>query len=150
MGRHSNEKKAVNSRIDDLRRQTIEEFFGLKDRVQKHIEWSLESIKPCGFCLTSEDGTHKPGRAKDTEGKCAFCHGTSIVPDVAQRNWATEEVYSRIAPPPKAVELIDKTEDSDSMEAELRTLSEDDFSKRLAMLEGLTSNGNGETKPETN
>jgi len=134
MARHSKDKKQATSEIDALRRKVIEEFFDLKDNVRQHIEWSLAATVTCSSCHL-DNGVHVPGKARDAEGKCAFCHATGIVPDKNQRNWATEEVYGRIAPAPKAMEFEDKTAENKSQIAkQLEKLPDSEFESRFVQL----------------
>src|SRR4026209_888169 len=109
MGRKKLEDKQTEGTIDKKRKDAIEKFFGLTEKVLKHIEWSIGATRVCNNCSTKElasgEEKHVPGKAKDAKGKCAFCHGLNVVPDVQQRNWATGEIADRIAPKPKAVEM---------------------------------------------
>lgn len=107
MARHKAEEKAVDSTaVERKRKDALEKFFGLSAKAMKHIEWSLESKVICAMCsVDQKTGEHVPGKAKDDEGKCAFCHATGYVPDKEQRNWATGQVADRIAPKPKSVEM---------------------------------------------
>lgn len=140
MGRKSLVDKKAGVKIDDKRKEAIEKFFGLTEKVLKHIEWSITCTKVCTNCSVipikdSKEMQHVPGKAVDAEGKCAFCHGSNLVPDVQQRNWATGEIADRIAPKPKAVEMtVDKTEERKELEQEVKKLKDAELDKQLEVL----------------
>lgn len=132
MARHSSVDKKIETSIDRKRNDVLKRFFGLTNKVFKHIEWSLESEKICTACQKDPGtGKHKPIKAEDKDGKCAFCHGTYKIPDVSQRNWAAGELTDRISPKPKAVEMSIEKKDTKELEKELSVLSD---SKLDAML----------------
>lgn len=137
MGRHSlGEKKAV-SEIDTLRQKTIEKFFDLSAAVFDHIKLSLKAELVCSACRQDENGIHMPGKARDVEGKCAFCHGAYLVPDMDQRNWAVNEISERVAPKPKAMELaVDQNQVQDEMEKKVAGLSKEDLETLVTLLDG--------------
>jgi hypothetical protein len=139
MARHSLEDKKTISTIDTKRKNAIEKFFGLTEKVLRHIEWSIEATKVCVACSSTVDKeghiTHVPGKALDKDGKCAMCHGTNLVPDVQQRNWATVEIADRIAPKPKAVEMtVDKADERKDLEEEIKKLKDHDLDRQLIAL----------------
>ena len=119
-----------NENLENKRREVINKFLGLTDKMIAHIEWSIIAIKPCVAC--DLDGKAK---AKDVTGACAMCHGTKLVPDVVQRNWATIEIAERISPKPKSVEMtIDKSDDIKALESEVAKLKSEDIDTQLAAL----------------
>ncbi len=97
------EDKQTKKAVDKLREEVVQKFFGLSEKLYKHIETSIQATKPCTSC-SIVNGEHKPTKV-GTDGKCAFCHGTYLVPDTQQRNWATEQAQPIIAPAPKQVEM---------------------------------------------
>ncbi len=146
MAKHSGDKKRVATKIDDLRRRAVEDLFGLKEKVQKHIEWSLNSTKLCSFCSLSPEGQLVPGRIKNDAGVCRYCEGSGVVPDAVQRNWAVQQINPIITPSPKTVEFEDRTnEDMNELERELHKLDNETFSTRFAFLEDI-GNGTGQGK----
>lgn len=137
MGRKSLVDKKTEINIDVRRKSALEKFFGLTDKVLKHIQWSIESTKPCTACSLIKD-EFIPGKAKTEDGKCAFCFNTGLVPDKDQRNWATSEVVDRISPKPKAVEVSgDKSEDRDEIEKEVQALDNTKLDEALRAM-GVT------------
>jgi hypothetical protein len=104
MGRHSSEDKKSGKKdpkIEKAREKALEQFFGLSKKAIAHIEWSVQATMPCSYCTADNKGSFK----RDEAGECLKCHGTKLVPDIQQRNWATEEITSRVAPKPKSVEM---------------------------------------------
>lgn len=140
MGRKSFDTKVTENHIDKKRKDAIEKFFGLTEKVLKHIEWSITATKVCVNCsVNPTTGEIIPGKAKDAEGKCAFCHGSSLVPDTVQRNWATGEIADRIAPKPKAVEMtVDQTSHVAELEDEMKRLSPDELKRQVEVLDMQT------------
>ena len=136
MGRKSFDTKKVESHIDTKRKNAIEKFFGLTDKVLKHIEWSITATKVCVNCTQMNDGTMRPGKAVDSDGKCGFCHGSNVVPDTVQRNWATGEIADRIAPKPKAVEMtVDQKSNVEELEEEMKKLPPDELKRQVGMFQ---------------
>lgn len=136
MGRKSLPDKQVESGIDKKRKDAIEKFFGLTEKVLKHIEWSIVATKVCTNCSVTGEGVHVPGKAKDVDGKCAFCHGLNVVPDVQQRNWATGEIADRIAPKPKAVEMTMEQKSSvEELEEEMKKLPPEELKRQMFILQ---------------
>ncbi len=132
MAKHAAEEKATETgAVERKRRDALEKFFGLSVKAMKHIEWSLESKVICAMCsVDAKTGLHAPGKAKDDEGKCAFCHATGYVPDKEQRNWATGQVADRIAPKPKSVEMqIEQTSSNAELEKDMAGKDEDELKK---------------------
>jgi hypothetical protein len=120
--------------IDKRRNAALEKFFGLTDKVLKHISWSIEASKPCTAC-TFINGSYTPGKAKTADGMCAMCLNTGLVPDVSQRNWASGEIADRIAPKPKAVEMtVDKAEERKELEKEVGDLKDEVLDLQLQQL----------------
>lgn len=135
MGRKSLPDKKTESQIDKKRKDAIEKFFGLTEKVLKHIEWSIVAEKVCTNCSVN-NGVHVPGKAVDAEGKCGFCHGTNVIPDVQQRNWATGEIADRIAPKPKAVEMtVDQKSNVEELEEEMKRLPPDELKRQIEVLD---------------
>lgn len=135
MARHAKEEASKDSTVVERKRKdALEKFFGLSAKAMKHIEWSLESKVICAMCASDPvTGEHKPGKAKDETGKCAFCHGTGYVPDKEQRNWATGQVADRIAPKPKSVEMnIEQTSTLVEIEKDMQGKSDDELKRIIA------------------
>lgn len=138
MARHSKDDKRGHDEVQRLRIKAIEKFFDLSEEALEHIKTSMKATKLCHACRRGEDGTNLPGNAKDLEGLCAFCHGSYLVPDIEQRNWAFEQASDRFAPKPKAMEMsIEERSVSDSIEEKARGLSDDELNKRLSILDDI-------------
>src|SRR3990167_9886194 len=121
------------SEIDRKRKGALERFFGLTDKALKHIEESIEARKPCYLCR----GVVKDGVI------CPVCTNSGLVPDIDQRNWATEQVVDRIAPKPKSIELgPDKTGEREELEEQISQLTESDLDAQLKAL-GIITAGEG-------
>ncbi len=130
----SKNKGRLSKEVLRQREETLKEFFDLKPKALDHIKKSLEAEKECLQCAFAK-GTSLPGKAKDAQGQCKFCHGLGAVPDNHQRNWATGEVADRIAPKPKAIEVeIDDTSDAGDLEKANRDLSTEEIDRRLKAL----------------
>lgn len=113
------------SEIDRKRKGALERFFGLTDKALKHIEESIEARKPCYLCR----GVVKDGVI------CPVCTNSGLVPDIDQRNWATEQVVDRIAPKPKSIELgPDKTGEREEIEKQIEGLSDAALDEQLKAL----------------
>lgn len=144
MARHTLEKKKAETPVDTLRKNALAKFFGLTDKVMKHVEWSIEATKPCSACTYIEGQGYKAGKAKTEDGRCALCLNTGLVPDVQQRNWATGEIAPRIAPAPKAVEMsVDTTNDRAELEAEISQLGQEVLDLQLKNLGVTVSESEG-------
>ncbi len=151
MGRKKLEDKVTESSIEKQRKVAIEKFFGLTEKVLKHIQWSIESTRVCNSCSVKEvNGVeiHIAGKAKDAEGKCVFCHGLNVVPDVQQRNWATGEIADRIAPKPKSVEMsVEQKSNVEELEDEMKRLPTEQLEQQVKILsfssDILPMTGNG-------
>lgn len=140
MGRHSAEDKQNVDKIDKKRRDALEKFFGLSLKAMKHIEWSLESKVVCSSCAVDANGAHRPGKAKNDKGNCAFCDATGYVPDKEQRNWATGQVADRIAPKPKSVEMaIEQTTTVEELEKDMVSKTDEELQKVIGMDQVLAS-----------
>lgn len=113
--------------IEKARGEVLKRFFGITEKLMKHLEESAEAVKVCDYCNASGDAAKK-----DEAGKCIKCHGTFKVPDVNQRNWAAEEGFSRIAPKPKPLEMtVDQTSSLPELEKQASKLSDADITKQL-------------------
>jgi len=114
MANKSIKEKKVLTNIDKERQRVLRRFFDLDEKALVHIKDSLIATRICSYCNGEGVATKL-----DSNRKCLECHGTMQIPDITRRNWATDEVVSRIAPKPKAVEmavddkreLLDLTED---------------------------------------
>jgi len=122
-------EKAIVTNIDKERQRVLKRFFELDEKALLHIKDSLISTRICSYCTIKGVATKT-----DKNGKCLECHGTNLIPDVQRRNWATDEVVSRIAPKPKAVEMaVDDKRD-------LLDLSDDLKNKTDKQLKDLADN----------
>lgn len=138
MARPTNKDVRIKDDIEKLRKEAVKQFFGLTPKMYAHIEKSMAATKPCVACF-KENGEHKPGKAIDVDGKCAMCHGTYLVPDNVQRNWATEMAQPIVAPAPKTVEMsVENTSSVAELEDEAGKLSDSELDKRLKAV-GFTS-----------
>lgn len=131
-----NEDKQTKKAIDKLREDVVQKFFGLSDKLYKHIEASIQATKPCTSCAIV-NGEHRPTKI-GTDGKCAYCHGTYLVPDTQQRNWATEQAQPIVAPAPKQVEMaVEQTSSVPEIEEKVKALDTKTIDKAIEAL-GLT------------
>jgi hypothetical protein len=120
--------------LAQMREQVTLKMFGLSERVYKHLLASAEAIKPCHACTVDKDGNHLPGKAKDEAGRCALCHGTYIVPDNNQRNWAVSEALPLITQA-KPVEMkVDTASQLPELESEYKDLPDAVLSKLLSVI----------------
>ena len=111
-------KDTKDQKVEQVRRGAFAKFVLLADKTLIWIEESLKSTKVCTYC-DSKGVSSKV----DSEGKCASCHGTNVVPNIDQRNWAAEQVADRVSPKPKSVEM------------QIDTSSDDAFSESLSKLD---------------
>lgn len=141
MARPTNKDQALKGQVEKLREKTIEKFFGLSDKMLKHIEESMSATKPCVSCAKDpKTGAHLPGKSIDSSGLCAQCHGTYLVPDNPQRNWATEQAQPIIAPAPKTIEMnVEQKSITPELEDAARKLDDESLKQRLAVLELMDS-----------
>lgn len=145
MPRPTKKDEAIKGDIETLRKQAIKQFFGLTPKIYAHIESSMVATRPCQACFVEADGTSKPGKAKDADGKCAMCHGTFLVPDYGQRNWATEQAQPIVAPAPKTVEMsVENTSSIPELEEKAASLTDEQLQQKLEVLNlDVASNGRG-------
>ncbi len=111
MGRHSPPKQNKISSLSKSREDSLNKLYALEDEAHEHLKASLAATRICG-CYHIK-----------TEKKCLICEGTHLIPDVARRDWAYEEINTRISPKPKAVEITSEDNTQESEEKELEKLS---------------------------
>ena len=127
------EDKKVKKAVDKLREEVVQKFFGLSEKLYKHIETSIQATKPCTSC-SIVNGEHKPTKI-GVDGKCAFCHGTYLVPDIQQRNWATEQAQPIIAPAPKVVDMaVEQTSNVPELEEKVKAMDSKTIDEALKSL----------------
>jgi len=113
MGRHSSPKPNKTSSLNKSREASLNKLYELEDQAHAHLKESLGATRICTVMHN-----------KETVGKdCPFCKGTMLVPDVARRNWAFEEINTRISPKPKAVEITSEDNSQESDEKALEGLT---------------------------
>lgn len=116
----------------------LDKMYDLSDNYFKHLVASQDALKPCVSCEMDKDGHHKPGRAKNEAGRCRFCDGKYVVPDLVQRNWANTMIADRIVPPPKSVELqVDDKREYSELEQKASSLSNEELDKQLKAIGAL-------------
>lgn len=146
MAKHTPDTKSKKKSSQDLKREeNLKKFEELSPKAIKHVKESLDAVLPCSYC-------DKDGNAvkKDAEGKCIKCHGAFIVPDIARRDWAAEEVNSRVAPKPKAVEMtVDDKSDMDEFEKELESRSKEEVDKLFESLNLKSTDDGNSSRPST-
>lgn len=109
-------KRGRPSKEDQKRKDVLSKLEPLTPKWIAHVESGLNATRPCDFCsyIWSKDVEPikmlNPNVKQDAEGKCIKCHGSLLVADIAQRNWAAEQLGDRIAPKPKAQEIKLKDE----------------------------------------
>lgn len=139
MPRTGQQEKKTRSEIEKLQEKTIEKFFELSPKMMEHIRRSMEAVMICSHC-SEKEGFHQPGKAKDEEGKCGFCHGTYLVPDLEQRNWAFNQAGLRVAPAPKALETqASENATKDEVERQVEKLPKDVLETLAKLLSGQES-----------
>ena len=136
MAKHSSDKQGrVLSKAEKERIKNIEKFDELTPKALKFIGECLEAVIPCSYC-NIKDGVIFAAKF-DEEGKCIKCHNTKVLPDQEARKWATEEVMSRTAPKPKAMEVeVDDKRNMEDMADKVKDLPDDvvmDLAKRLGV-----------------
>lgn len=135
MAKHTNEPKKGPSKQEKLRQDNLAKLEPLSPKWIAHISQALEAVRPCDYCDTLGNSAKR-----DVEDKCLKCHGTKVIPDNAQRNWAAEEVGSRIAPKPKPTEIVlDDKRDTEEAEEAVQQASNEDLDTMLKKF-GLTIN----------
>ncbi len=92
-------KKLKKKQTDKIRDGLLEELMDLKENTFQHLKDATKAVVPCMSCGSGYN---------NNEGECGYCHGTKARPDEKQRNWAAEEVLSRLIPKPKPVEITQK------------------------------------------
>lgn len=117
-------KESRNDKVEKVRQGAFEKFVKLTDKALIWIEESLSASKVCNYC-------DKDGKANklNAEGKCVVCNGMNKIPDVSQRNWATEQIGDRVAPKPKAVEMNIDTSSDDAFVEDLSKKSDEEVKK---------------------
>lgn len=129
--------KPMKKAVDKLREEVVQKFFGLSEKLYRHIETSIVATKPCTSCAIGADGAHRPSKP-GPDGKCAYCHGTYLVPDTQQRNWATEQAQPIIAPAPKQVDMtVEQTPIVPEIEEKVKKLSDTEVEALISRL-GVT------------
>lgn len=127
-------QKETNVKLDGLRSKAVEKFFELSDKMIKHITWSMEATIPCPHC-SIKDGNHVPGKAIDSNGNCAMCHKTYVIPDKQQRNWAIEQAQPVIAPAPKTIEVnVDQSSNVPELADVAKKLTKEELENRLKII----------------
>ena len=127
-------EKKGRSQIDKLREDVIEKLFDIKEHYINHIAASIQATKPCLQCSIDQQGKVVAGK-KDVNGHCLACHGTMIVPDTTQRNWAAEQAQPILAPAPKQIEVSNESQSNlaDVQEA-VKGLSDKDLTDKIKEL----------------
>lgn len=146
MGRPTKKDEKIKDDIEKLRAGVISKFFNLSEDVMSHLTAALKAKKPCGACTKgkSEEGkvVHVPGKAQDDLGLCAMCHGTYLVADIAQRQWAVEMVQPLVAPAPKTVEATpEKVSDLPEKTAQAASLSDAELDALRDQFEKVLNKG---------
>lgn len=134
-GRPPRIEAEIKGDLAQMREQVTLKFFGLSEKVYKHLVESVVAMRPCGSCTVDQEGNHKPGKAKDENGLCALCHGTYLIPDNNQRNWAASEALPLITQA-KPVEMkIDAKTNMSELEEQYKSLPDALLSKLLTVVE---------------
>lgn len=144
-------KRGRPSKEDVNRKDVLAKLEPLTPKWIAHVQAGLEATRPCDFCsyIWSKDEVPvkmlHPNTKQDADGKCIKCHGTLLVADINQRNWAAEQLGDRIAPKPKAQEIKLK-DDADTTEFEkgLEGVDDNVLAKLAKELNVVLDNGNNE------
>lgn len=112
MAAHSNKDKAKkgDNHAAQVRKELFNKLEPLSDKWIQHLSESLLAVVPCSYCSVKIDiqegskiiTTSAP--KYDEQGMCLKCHGRMVLPDQDQRNWAADEIGTRLAPAPKTIE----------------------------------------------
>jgi hypothetical protein len=133
MAKHTNEPKKGITKQEKLRQDNLAKLEPLSPRWIAHISEALGAVRPCDYC--NIDGA---AAKLDENNRCLKCHGTKYIADNSQRNWAAEEVGSRIAPKPKPSEIVlDDKRDFEELAEKAKDISNDDLNT-LAKHLGIT------------
>lgn len=133
MAKHTNEPKKGVSKQEKLRQDNLARLEPLSPKWIAHISQALEAVRPCDYCDSLGNSVKH-----DEAGLCLKCHGSKTIPDNTQRNWAAEEVGSRIAPKPKPTELVvDTKSDFEELADKVKDLTDADVNALAAKL-GIT------------
>ena len=134
-GRPPKIESEIKGDLAQMREQVTLKFFGLSEKVYKHLVESVVSTRPCGACTVDQEGNHKPGKAKDESGMCALCHGTYLIPDNNQRNWAATEAIPLITQA-KPVEMkIDARANMSELEEQYKGLPDALLARLLTVVD---------------
>lgn len=124
MAKHTAGKKGKSS-SDVKKEENLKKWEKLYPKSLEHVEESLKASIPCFYC--DKDGNSVK---RDKDNKCLVCHGAGEVPDTKRRDWAAEEVNSRVAPKPKPMEItIDEKSDFEEFEKEVSEMPKDQLDK---------------------
>ncbi len=133
MAKHTNEPKKGVSKQEKSRQDNLAKLEPLSPKWIAHISQALEAVRPCDYCDSLGNSAKR-----NFEDKCLKCGGTKVIPDNSQRNWAAEEVGSRIAPKPKPSEVvIDDKRAFEELADTAKDISNEDLNKLAAQL-GIT------------
>lgn len=128
-------KVSPDANVDALRERALAKFTGLSEKLYSHVVASFNATKPCMACSINPDGSHCPGKFKDSQGMCAMCHGTYAVPDMQQRNWAAEMAQPIAVPAPKSVDVKVETKSQlPELMSFVKQLNDSTLTEKLAML----------------
>jgi len=134
MGRPKKIDAEIKHDLAQMREQVTAKFFGVSEKVYKHISESLKAERPCNNCTIGPDGANLPGKAKDEAGKCAFCHGTFIIPDNTQRNWAATEALPLITNSKPMEVKVNNSAGLAELEAQMKKLPDHTISSLLRVI----------------
>lgn len=130
MAKHTNEPKKGISKQEKLRQDNLAKLEPLSPKWIAHISEALEAVRPCDYCDALGNSAKR-----DEAGLCIKCHGRKVIPDNSQRNWAADEVGSRIAPKPKPTEIVfDDKRDTEEAEETVKQASNEDLDAMLKKL----------------
>ena len=135
MGRPKKIDTEIKGDIASLREGVTRKFFGLSDRVYNHILSSAVATKPCMACSIGPDGKHQPGKAKDEDGRCAMCHGSYLIADTQQRNWAVEQALPLVTNNKQVEVKVENKSILPELEAIIKGLDNKTLEQRLALLD---------------
>lgn len=132
MPKHSSPSggKPKSSKREQEKKELLDKLKTLTPEWLAHIDKSFKAVLPCSYC----DASGKASKM-DELGMCLKCHGTKVVEDKDQRNWAAQEFGDRVLPKKNEVDLsMDDVREQEEAEQELGNVSDEKLNSLIAEL----------------